>query len=95
MTPTPIRTTNNGPFHAFERRYNPLPARHHDILWDDFRNIPPEHLAAVDEKRFWTVLGVEGKLLIAPGKWFVDRFGYIITERPYDEQEERNTPYVY
>ena len=98
MKPTPIRLTRNGTYDTFDRRYNPLPSGADEdgtVMWDDFRRIPADHLAAVDENRFWTVLDVDGKLLVAPGKWFVDRFGYIITERPYDEQEQRNTAYVY
>lgn len=98
MPKTPVRTKRNGSWDAFERRYNPLPSGEPadgTVMWDDFRRIPEAHLAAVDENRFWTVLDCDGKLLVAPGKWFVDRFGYIITERPYDEQETKNTAYIY
>ncbi len=97
-TPAPVRTKRNGSFAAFDRRYNALPSGDPEdgtILHDDFRNMAEEHTQAIDEHRFWTVLDCDGKLLIAPGKWFVNRFGYIITEHAYDEQETRNTPYVY
>lgn len=98
MSKTPVRLIRNGSYDTFDRRYNALPSGEPEdgtIMWDDFRDMPLEHAAAIDENRFWTVLDCDGKLLIAPGKWFVNRFGYIITEHPYDEQETRNTAYVY
>ena len=98
MKPTPIRTKRSGSYNAFARRYNPLPSGSRadgTILHDDFRNMPVEHLRALEENRLWTVVDEDNVLYLCPGRRFVNRFGYVITEHPYDEQEEKNTPYVY
>lgn len=85
-----MRLKRSGTFAAFERRYNPDPT-----LFDDFRNLPAAHKQAAEKNRFWTVTDDDGTLFVNPGVRYVNRLGYMITERPYDEQETRNTPYVY
>ncbi|HEY4755785.1 MAG TPA: hypothetical protein VIH28_07010 [Ignavibacteriaceae bacterium] len=40
------------------------------------------------KKRVWTILDVDGKLIISAGFHYVNRFGYIITEKEWETGEE-------
>lgn len=85
--PTPIRTKRSGTFASFERRYQPVDPQ----LNENFRDIPTD----LDIRLLWTVVDEDGVLYICPGRRFVNRFGFIIATIPWDDQEEKNTPYVY
>jgi len=46
-----------------------------------------------DNKHVWTLLDCDGKLVIGAGYHFVNRIGYIITIKPW-EDENLSFPYV-
>lgn len=51
----------------------------------------------VDEEtlhRVWTVLDAEGELAIAPGRHYVNRLSYILTNEPWSD-EDLETEWVY
>ena len=43
-------------------------------------------MAKKEPKRVWTVLDVDGELIIAAGFHFVNRMGYIITEKEWENE---------
>lgn len=43
-------------------------------------------MAKKEPKRVWTVLDCDGELIIAAGFHFVNRMGYIITEKEWDNE---------
>lgn len=62
-----------GSWSVFERRFEPLPNRGCDVLWD-IGSLPPPPL---DCREWWTVLDSEGRLITAAGLHLVNRFAYI------------------
>ena len=34
----------------------------------------------------WTIVDCDGELVIQSGYWFVNRIGYIVTEKPWEEE---------
>ena len=46
-------------------------------------------------KRLWTVLDVDGELLIVPGVLYVNRMGYLMSNEPYPEEESINLCFSY
>lgn len=45
------------------------------------------HVQSQPKNQVWTVLDVDGDLIISDGFHFVNRMGYIITEVPYTNDE--------
>jgi hypothetical protein len=67
----------------FDESYRPIPA--HDGSNMRPLDWTPEMEAAHRECRVWTAVdGDNGELILMSGWHFVNRFGYIVTERPYD-----------
>lgn len=81
------RTQRSGTWAAFERRYKPLTRE----LNENFYTLGPDQ----DIRNLWTVVADGDGLYICPGHRVVDRFGFLLTTVPWDDQEELNTPYVY
>ncbi len=66
-----------GSWRTFERRFQPMSAPSHDVLWDLHQlpeNVEPHH--------WWTVLDCDGRLYVSPGFRFVNRFAYIRPDYP-------------
>lgn len=102
----PIRTKRCGSWEVFEKRYKPIYPYGQDappII--EFYREGNDHMPAwarEDEylRHVWTVIDCDGHLYLAPGFRFVgfrfvDRFGYILTERPWHEDEEKGMEYKY
>jgi hypothetical protein len=80
------------------------PVRNH--LVDDapmdgamFETFPPEsdyvwEQHQKDPRRVWTEVDCDGVLYIIPGWHFVNRFGYYITEIPWEDGEQGNLEFV-
>lgn len=49
-------------------------------------------LDSIDVKNLWTVLDVDGKLIISAGRHFVNRFYYVIT---VEQWTDINEEYIY
>lgn len=79
-----------GSFSSFERRYGPIEIDGQLML--DVKNQIPEGTPA---EQVWTVLDCDGSLILSPGYRFVNRFGYVVCERPWGPSEESNTGYIY
>ena len=91
MSAPKIRT-RCGSWSTFERRFQPLPAPNHDVLWD----IRGEHSAnAADHRYWWTVLDCDGRLYVTPGFRFVNRFAYIRCAVPWSDDDRRQPDYRY
>lgn len=48
----------------------------------------PEYVA---EKRLWTVLDCDGLLILSPGRHYVNRFGFVVSEAPWTEKDEQRS----
>lgn len=44
-----------------------------------------DHIRLQPAQNVWTVLDVDGELMIASGYHFVNRMGYILTDRPWPD----------
>jgi len=82
-----IRT---GSWSTFERRFNPLPAPHHDVLWD-LHELPPD----AEARYWWTVVDCDGRLYLTPGFRFVNRFAYVRCAVPWTSDDEGQPEYRY
>ena len=91
MTKRPVRQrTRCGSWRTFERRFEPMPAPNHHLLWEA-NEIPADG----DPHRWWTVLDYDGRLYLSPGFRFVNRFAYVRCARPWTEDDERQPDYLY
>jgi len=79
-----------GNWNTFERRFAPLPAPDHDVLWE-IGQVPPD----VDDRYWWTVLDCEGQLYLSPGFRFVNRFAFVRCEQPWTEDDQQQPDYRY
>jgi hypothetical protein len=82
--------TRCGSWRAFERRFLPLPAPSHDVLWD-FHQLPKD----AEAQYWWTVLDCEGRLYVSPGFRFVNCFAYIRCTVPWTNDDEGQPDYRY
>ena len=80
-----------GSWRTFERRFQPLPAPNHDVLWELRGEVP----ADADYRYWWTVVDCDGRLYVTPGFRFVNRFAYIRCAVPWTDDDERQPDYVY
>jgi hypothetical protein len=82
-----------GTYAAFERRYGPIVTSEADGQitrdWDD------PALKDVDIHLIWTIVDCEGKLVLVPGYATVNYFARVLCERPWGDDEEFNTGYIY
>jgi hypothetical protein len=82
--------TRCGSWHTFERRFGPLPAPDHDLLWE-IGQVPKD----ADYRYWWTVLDGEGRIYLAPGFRFVNRFAFVRCARPWTDVDFHQTSYRY
>ncbi len=80
---------------AFIERFRPVPNHLDDNASFDFgdggcifETYGPEldYVRLQPEEHIWTVLDVDGELMIASGYHFVNRLGYILTAKPWPER---------
>jgi hypothetical protein len=83
--------TRAGSYDTFERRYGSISLPDDSIM----REFPDPEVAKADERQVWTVLDCDGTLYLSPGKQFVNRMGYVLTERGWSDTEYSNPGYVY
>ncbi len=79
-----------GSWNTFDRRFEPLPAPDHDLLWE-IGQVPK----GADYRYWWTVLDCEGHLYLSPGFRFVNRFAFIRCARPWTDDDQRQPDYWY
>jgi hypothetical protein len=84
-----VRRQHSKRWATFERRFHPLPAPGHDVLWEA-AEIP----TSPDARYWWTVLDCDGRLYVVPGFWFVNRFAYVRCAKPWTEADV-HTEYRY
>lgn len=89
--PIPKQRTRCGSWRTFERRFQPLPAPNHDLLWELRGDVPED----VDYRYWWTVVDCDGRLYVTPGFRFVNRFAYIHCAVAWADDDERQPDYVY
>lgn len=79
-----------GSWNTFERRFQPLPAPDHDLLWEigQVPNNPDCHY-------WWTVLDCDGRLYLSPGFRFVNRFAFVRGTEPWTDEDQRQPDYRY
>ena len=82
--------TRIGSWSTFERRFEPLPAPNHDVLWD-VGTVQED----TDYRHWWTVLDCEGRLLLAPGFRFVNRFAFVRCAKPWTDVDFHQPGYRY
>jgi hypothetical protein len=82
--------TRCGSWRTFERRFQPLPAPSHDVLWD-LHQLP----RGADARYWWTVLDCDGRLYVSPGFRFVNRFAYIRCTLPWTNDDDDQPDYRY
>lgn len=71
----------------FTQEFRPVQHPREGELWPLERT--PEIVRAADERRLWTAVdGDDGQTFYLSGWHLVNRFGYVVTERPYPEEEE-------
>jgi hypothetical protein len=66
----------------FEQKFEPLPAPDHDYLWET-HPVPQD----ADGRFWWTVIDCDGRLYLATGFRFVNRFAYVRCANPWNEQD--------
>jgi hypothetical protein len=75
---------------AFEERYRPI--LDSNGAWRDFSWAEPadqEQIAvAHNEDRIWTTVDIGGFVMVTAGRHFVNRLGYVITERAFERDAE-------
>lgn len=84
------RTKRCGSWPVFERRFQPMEAPSHPLLWER-ADLP----ADLDHREWWTVLDCDGRLYVTPGFRFVNRFAFIRCAVPWSDEDETNTDYLY
>lgn len=82
--------TRIGQWRTFERRFDPVDAPHGSLL-HEAEDLPK----AVDEHLVWTVVDCDGRLYATPGYRFVNRLGYLVCTRPWDDDDQRQPDYRY
>ena len=84
------RRTRTGSWSTFERRFKPR-------LDDNNCPLVDLHRLAqgIDATRIWTATDEDGRLYLNPGYRFVNRFAYVICERPWCEDDQGQPPYLY
>ena len=76
-------------FEIFEQKYNPIyNNKYQTILLDDYHN--PEIWKQIKQaglqNKAWTVVDSDGEdLIITPGIMYINRLGYIICEKEYND----------
>ena len=80
-----------GSWSTFERRFQPMPAPNHDLLWEVRGEVPSN----ADYRYWWTVRDSDGRLLVTPGFRFVNRFAFIRCALPWTDEDERQPDYRY
>lgn len=83
--------TRCGSWRTFERRFVPMPAPNHDLLWDIGGEVPKD----ADPHYWWTVLDCEGRINLSPGFRFVNRIAFIRCAVPWTADDERQPDYRY
>lgn len=94
----PIRMLRAGSWETFVKRYEPIEWGPDNELLMDPRQLPKwvaKGEGQIFYRYIWTVLDVDGVLYVAPGMRFVDRMGYIITTKPYHDDETVGMEYRY
>lgn len=78
----------------FVGHFRPVPNHLNDNASFDFGNggclfetygAELDHIRLQPAEHVWTILDMDGELMIASGYHFVNRMGYILTERPWPE----------
>ncbi len=86
----PKQRTRCGSWRTFERRFRPLPAPDHGVLWEAAQ-VPRD----ADYRFWWTVIDCDGRLLVSPGFRFVNRFAFIRCAQPWQDDDEGQPDYRY
>lgn len=89
--PSSRRRHRCGSWSTFERRFQPMPAPNHDLLWEVRGEVPRD----ADYRYWWTVLDYGGRLHVSPGFRFVNRFAFIRCSVPWTDDDERQPDYRY
>lgn len=89
--PSSKQRTRCGSWRTFERRFQPMPAPNHELLWELRGEVP----ADADYRYWWTVLDCEGRLYVSRGFRFVNRFAFIRCAVPWTDDDERQPDYRY
>ena len=82
--------TRCGSWRSFERRFRPLPAPDHDLLWD-LHQLPK----GAPAPHWWTVLDCDGRLYLSPGFRLVNRFAYVRCAVPWTDADRAQPDYRY
>ncbi|MEQ1616368.1 MAG: hypothetical protein ABL904_26755 [Hyphomicrobiaceae bacterium] len=77
-----------GSWNTFERRFEPLPAPDHDLLWE-VGQVPK----GADYRYWWTVMDWDGRFYISPGFRFVNRIAFVRCARPWTDDDQRQPDY--
>lgn len=77
-------------FAVFERLFRPVIRSNGSLLWE-----PSEVPAGEDGHHWWTVLDYDGKLYLAAGFRFANRFAYVQCAVAWDGNADDHPDYVY
>ena len=83
--------TRRGSWRTFERRFQPMSAPKHHLLWDVRSEVP----ADADCRFWWTLVDCDRSLYVTPGFRFVNRFAYIRCAVPWTDDDEQQPDYLY
>lgn len=53
-----------------------------------------DYVKRQDPRLIWTVLDCDGLLWLSPGWHFVNRFGYFVTQKPFEKIDEEGEGYL-
>lgn len=85
------RRSRCGSWNTFARRFRPMRAPHHHLLWAVRHEVPND----ADPRHWWTVLDCEGRLYLTPGFRFVNRFAYVRCALPWTDADLEQPDYLY
>jgi hypothetical protein len=78
-------STRTSTWAAFERRFEPITRPSGTLLWE-LDELPC--FGPIDPREWWTVLDCDGRLYLAAGFHFVNRFAYVRCEVPWTDADE-------
>jgi hypothetical protein len=75
---------------TFEKLFEPIMRADDTVLWES-NEIPQD----ADAHYWWTVLDCDGRLLLAAGFHFVNRFAFVRCSRPWGGDWSEHPEYLY